>query len=195
MQTQVPLPQLARVLVRYTCAAFTPTSTGSGNYAIPANYCVAGRVIHITASGVTTTNANTTGYGPWGIYIGASGNSSYANEVNDTLIGGTTPSVSLTASQSNMPWQIQFDMICNSTTSITGEGTFTFSTTSSTGAETTVPIRASGSTAATTSLVSSNSTATPTTQLNYIYLFPQLTGSGSVTGASTTLEQLIISGT
>jgi hypothetical protein len=153
------------------CNAFSLTAT------LPANYCVANRVIHIVANGVYSDTAAPT-FGPWGIYLG----SNSTTQTSDTLIGGATPTSVALGTVTNQQWFINYYMTCNSTTSITGEGTFTFvpSATGST-SETVLPMSAS---AATTGLT--------TTSAQTIYLFP---GWGTSSASNTaTLEQLIVTG-
>jgi hypothetical protein len=157
------------------CAAFGATAS------LPANFCVAGRVIHVVAKGVLSTDSVTAPkLGAWGVYIG----SNASTKTSDTLIGGASPtSASLSLSLTNTQWSVDYTIICDTTGSsgtVTGEGSITFvasSTTTTT--ETTLPMNAS----ATTTL----NTTTPQT----IYLFPAWSVSSSTDTA--TLEQFIVS--
>ncbi len=160
-----------------TCTTNCPAFSVFGT--LPANYCVAGRVIHIEASGVSSTTTTAPTYGAWGIYLGTNA----TTKTSDTLIGGATPvSATIGISQSNALWQIDFTMICNSTTSITGEGNFSFvASKTTTTSETILPM---SSATATTGLT--------TTSSKNIYIFPAWGTSNAAN--TTTLEQLVVTG-
>jgi hypothetical protein len=94
---------------------------------IPANYCQPGRVIHVIARGVygDTTTAPTMSLE---FRLGTS-----TTRLTDTAVGGATPTITPGAiSLSNTPWTIDYTLICFSTTSMSGAGTFTYQNTATT---------------------------------------------------------------
>jgi hypothetical protein len=151
------------------CAAFSTAA------AVPANYCQTGRVIKILGDGYYSTDSNGDSL-QFGVYYGSSATSASS----DTLIGTLTPSTS-TISASNYYFQINYNIICYSTSSISGEGTLSIQTTGSN----------------TTSLavlpIASTSTTTVVTNIaNNLYIFPIWGTAG--TSDTATLTQMIVNG-
>ena len=153
------------------CAAFTT------NAAIPANYCQAGRVIHLVANGVlsTTTTGPTLSFG---VYYGTDA----AVKTNDVLIGVATPTTpALTASLSNVGWQLDYYITCYSTTSMNGQGWIDIQN-SNTAA--TAPLHYRMYTTTSTTVVS--------TSAKNLYIFPAWGTSNASNTA--TIEQLTVTG-
>ena len=93
---------------------------------IPANYCQAGRVINIKASGIfSTTLAPTLAIA---VYYGTDA----TVKTNDTLIGVTSTLLATTSGSTNLGWRLDFDIICQTTTGMNGQGMFNFALTTTT---------------------------------------------------------------
>jgi len=157
------------------CSAFSNTGT------LPANFCVAGRVIHIIANGVLSTTTTGPTLGAWGIYMG----SNSTTKTSDTLIGGASPtSAALSLSMTNTQWHVDYTIICDTTGTsgtVTGEGSFSYvPSTTTTATETTLPMSASGT------------TTINTTTAQTIYLFPAW---GTSNAANTATDEQFIEST
>ena len=151
------------------CAAFSTSA------AVPANYCQTGRVIKVLGDGYYSTDSTGSSL-QFGIYYGSSSSSAGS----DTLIGTLTPATS-TVSASNYYFQINYNIICFSTSSMQGEGTLSIQT----------------SPASTTSLevlpiASTTSSTVITNTANNLYIFP-IWGTAS-TGDDVTLTQMAVNG-
>lgn len=130
------------------CAAFSTTAS------IPANYCQAGRVIKLLATGYFSSAATPANL-QFGVYYGTNSTTASSN----TQIG-TLPTAQTVTSASNNYFQINYNIICFSTTSMQGEGTMTIQTGTSGTSMAVIPMN---STAATT-VVSSSA--------KNLYIFP-----------------------
>lgn len=150
------------------CAAF------SNSASIPANYCQAGRVIKVMASGYFSSQATASNL-QFGIYYGTDN----ATASNDTLLGSLTPAASV-SSASNNYFQMNFNIICFSTTTMQTGGIFSIQTGSSSSGLTILPI----------STTSSGTTVVSSSAKN-IYVFP-VWGTAS-TSNTATLTQLTVS--
>lgn len=84
----------------------------------PSSYCVAGRSFHIYASGVYSTTGTPTI--SMGVYLGTS-----PTKASNTLIG-TASNAATTATVTNLGWEMDAYIICNSTTSVLIHGTANF---------------------------------------------------------------------
>lgn len=151
------------------CAAFSTAA------AVPANYCQTGKVIKLTSDGYYSSGSGGTNL-QFGIFYGS--NSTTAS--SDTQIGSLTPAVS-TTSAANYYFQINYNIICFSTSSMQAEGT----------------ISAQNSSTNTTSMlllpVASTTATTVTTNVaNNLYIFP-IWGTAATTN-SATMTQMIVSG-
>ncbi|HSX18344.1 MAG TPA: carbohydrate binding domain-containing protein [Candidatus Saccharimonadales bacterium] len=151
------------------CAAFNSAAP------IPANYCQAGRAIHIMAKGHwSNTNTPTLGMS---VYYGTDA----TTRGNDTKIGVDTPAIAGANGASNQLWSLDFTIICFSTTSMNGQGIYNYQTTA----------------ASTTSLgsfpvVSTTSTTVTSTTAKNLYIYP--TWGASASQNTVTLDQLIVTG-
>ncbi len=150
------------------CSAFSTTAS------VPANYCQTGRVIKMLGDGYYSTGTTASSL-QFGIYYGTSSTSA----TSDTLIGTLTPSVT-TTSVSNDYFQINYNIICFSTTSMEAEGTLSIQTTANTNSMSLLPIAATSPTTVVTSAA------------NNLYLFP--IWNTASTSNTATITQLVISG-
>ncbi len=106
-------PGTAQASCTTACSAI---ATGTSMY--PANYCVAGRIIDITANGVySSTNASPTL--ALSVYIGTN-----AAKASDTLLGaaGVAITAGAATAQTNDGWSLNVQIYCVSTTSMWVEG-------------------------------------------------------------------------
>ncbi len=129
------------------CSAF------SINAPVPANYCQAGRVLNVVASGYFSSTA--TPNLQFGVYYGTSSTSA----ASDTLIGTLSPAAPV-PSASNNAFQISDNLICFSTSSVMAEGTARVQTGSAASGMAVLPISATSGTTV--------STSSP----NNLYIFP-----------------------
>lgn len=134
----------------------TTACTNLGAAPIPANYCKPGRVININAQGVFGTHSTGTLTLAMEIRYGTSG-----TRLSNTLIGTATPTFTVAASLSSEPWDVEFTIICQSTTSMHGSGTFTFRNSNTTTISSTVLHFEPAATGSLTTTAAAN-----------IYLFP-----------------------
>ncbi len=152
------------------------TSCGSlAQAAIPANYCQAGRVINIKASGVYTTSSTTVQFG---LYYGSSSTSS-----SDTLLGGssgtlTQQSSSVTAS--SWTWQLYYTVTCFSSTSMMLQGYEVLQEAAA----------AAGTSTQIYALPISSTTTVSTSSDNSIYIFPVF--GANAAGNNATMEQYVV---
>jgi hypothetical protein len=130
------------------CSAFSTSAS------IPANYCQPGRVIKLHATGYFSSAATPANL-QFGVYYGTSSSSAASN----TQIG-TLPTAQTVTSASNNYFQLSYNIICFSTTSMQGEGTMTIQTSTSGSSMSVIPMN---STTATT-VVSSSA--------KNLYIFP-----------------------
>ena len=151
------------------CAAFSTAA------AVPADYCQTGRVIKITDAGYYSSASTATTL-QFGIYYGSSATSASS----DTQVGSLTPSLS-TASASNYYFQINYDIICFSTSSMEAEGTLSIQNTAS-----------NSSSLLLLPIASTSTTTVATNAANNLYLFP-IWGAAS-TSNTATLTQMIVNG-
>lgn len=151
------------------CAAFSTAAP------VPANYCQAGRVIKIKNDGYYSTGSSGSTL-QFGIYYGT--NATTAS--SDTEVGALSPSVSV-SSANNYYYQINYTIVCFSTSSMQAEGTISIQTNSSN--TTSLSVLPISSTAATTLATSS---------ANNFYIFP-IWGTAS-TSNTTTTTQMIVNG-
>jgi hypothetical protein len=151
------------------CAAL---ATGTGLY--PANYCVAGRVIQIIASGVYSSTASSPTLS-LSLYIGTN-----TLKASDTVLGatGTAATAGAATAQTNDGWSMDVYLYCVSTTSAWVQGG-TAMLTSTAGASFRSQISATTAT-----------TITNTTQ--NIYLFPTWSTASSTN--SITCDEFIVRG-
>ena len=150
------------------CAAFSTTT------AIPANYCQTGRVIKLVGNGYYSTGATSTNL-QFGVYYGTSATSASS----DTLIGTITPSTT-TTSANNYYFQIDYNIICFSTSSMEGEGMLSIQTAPTTSGMSVLPIAATSATTVVTNVA------------NNLYVFPIWSVASTSNTASVT--QMIVSG-
>ena len=150
------------------CAAFS-TAT-----AIPANYCQTGRVIKILSDGYYSTGATSSSL-QFGVYYGTSATSA----ASDTLIGTLTPTTT-TTSVTNDYFQMDYNLVCFSTSSIEAEGTLNIQTGASTASMTVLPI------------ASTSATTVVTNVANNLYIFP--IWSSASTSNTVTVTQMVVSG-
>ncbi len=150
------------------CAAFS-TAT-----AIPANYCQTGRVIKILSDGYYSTGATSSSL-QFGVYYGTSSTSA----ASDTLIGTLTPTTT-TTSVTNDYFQMDYNLVCFSTSSIEAEGTLNIQTGVSTASMTVLPI------------ASTSATTVVTNVANNLYIFP--IWSSASTSNTVTVTQMVVSG-
>jgi hypothetical protein len=155
--------------------ALTGSTTGvqsfSSTSSIPANYCVSGRVINVTASGILTS---TTTAQPINFTL----------KLGATQVSGTTVALTPAASLTSRGWQMQFQMICDAapgaSSAVTGEGWVNLPGTTSTAADQTSDIPYVATNIATSSAQTLTINAT-------------FTGTASASN-TITLEQLIVNG-
>ena len=151
------------------CAAFSTAA------AVPANYCQTGRVIKLTGDGYYSSAATSTSL-QFGIYYG----SNATTATSDTQVGSLSPSIT-TASATNYYFQINYNIICFSTSSMEAEGTISLQNTSST-----------SSSLLLLPIASTSTTTVTTNSANNLYIFP-IWGTAS-TSNSATMTQLIVNG-
>jgi hypothetical protein len=142
--------------------------------AIPANYCQAGRVIHLVARGVWSTVSNSIAFG---IYYGTDG----TTKTNDVLLGSATQATLANFTVTNVGWSVDTTIICFDTTHMMAE-TVTTTTVNAT-ATTTNAVYTTGAT---------SSTSVTSTSAKNLYIFPAF--STSAAGDTATLEQLVVTG-
>ncbi len=150
------------------CAAFSTSA------AVPANYCQTGKVIKILSDGYYSTGATSSSL-QFGVYYGTSATSASS----DTLIGTLTPSAT-TTSVTNDYFQMDYNLVCFSTSSIEAEGTLNVQTGISTNSMTVLPI------------ASTTATTVVTNVANNLYIFP--IWSSASTSNTVTVTQMVVSG-
>ena len=155
------------------CAAFNTNNSTT----VPANYCTPGRVIRISARGHYSVAAATTPTLQMGVYYGTNSTTRGSN----TQIGASTPAPASASGASNQFWALDYTITCFDSTSMMGEGIYTFQ----------------NNTTATTSMLvlnvlSTSATSVSTTTAKALYLFP--TWSASSASNTVTLDQLVITG-
>ncbi len=134
-----------------------------------ANYCSAGHVFHLYASGVySTTGIPTLAVG---VYLGTN-----AALASDTLLGGGSNTLT-TTSVTGLGWEFDGYIVCNSTTSVFIHGNFSLLTSTTTGATQVLKITAGSAT-----------TITNATQ--NVYIFP--TWGTSSASNTITCNQVIL---
>jgi len=148
------------------CAAF------STNASVPANYCQTGRVIRLIANGYFSSQSSPSQI-QFGLYYGTDS----ATASNDTLLGSLSPAESVTSASNNF-FQMNFNLICFSTSSMQVAGTLNLQTGTAAAGMTAVPM---ASTSATT--VSSGSAKN-------LYIFP--IWDTATTSNTATMTQLIV---
>ncbi|HET9174066.1 MAG TPA: hypothetical protein VFN56_02155 [Candidatus Saccharimonadales bacterium] len=92
------------------CTAFSTSA------AIPANYCQPGRVIKLFAAGYFSSVAT-----PSNLQLGVYYGTDASTAANDTLLGTLPPAASVTSASNNY-FQLNFNMICFSTSSVQSGG-------------------------------------------------------------------------
>jgi len=150
------------------CASF------STNAALPANFCVPGRVLHVVANGVYSTTAATTL--AMGVYIGTNA----ATKASDTLIGGASGALTSGVAVTNIGWNVDFYIACftaGTSGTVSGQGNFLMATSTTANA-------AGGK------MYSSATTTINTTTAQTIYLFPAF--GTSAAGNTATVQQFIV---
>jgi hypothetical protein len=153
------------------CAALY--SNGSSTY-LPANYCQAGRTLRIYASGTLST-FSTAPTLSLAFYQGTTATS----DATDTLIGAASPAITTTASLASAPWSVSYTIVCYSTTSWNGSGTF-------------ILLNSTTSTAAASDFEFTSTSTTYGTAASNIYLFP-IWGT-SKSSNTITLNQWVVTG-
>lgn len=146
---------------------------------IPANYCQAGRVIHVIAKGVWSTGngANASSI-QFGLFYGVDG----TTRGNDTQVGSSTQVSAVVTAGSNFSWKTDFTVICFDTTHMMVEWEEALQD-------------AALSTTVVDKLWTSNttaSTAVVSTSAKNLYIFP--TYSASQAADTSQLQQLIVTG-
>ena len=150
------------------CAAF------STNAAVPANYCQTGRVIKMLGDGYYSIGSTASSL-QFGVYYGTSSTSASS----DTLIGTLTPTVTAT-SINNYYFQIDYNIICFSTSSMEAEGTLSIQTSVNTNSMSVLPI------------ASTSPTTVVTNVANNLYLFP--IWNTASTSNTATITQMVVNG-
>jgi hypothetical protein len=130
------------------CAAFTTAAS------LPANYCQPGRVVKLLAAGYFSSVATPSNL-QFGVYYGT--DSSVA--ANDTLLGTLPPTASVTSASNNY-FQMNFNIICFSTSSMQSNGILNIQTGASNAGMTALPMNSTSGTS-----VSSNTAKN-------LYVFP-----------------------
>lgn len=148
------------------CNAFSTSAS------VPANYCQTGRVIRMLANGYYSSIATPSNL-QFGIYYGT--DSTTAS--NDTLIGSLSPAESVTSASSNY-FQINFNIICFSTSSMQAEGTLGLQTGAASAGMMIVPMATTGATTVTSNAAKN------------LYIFPIWDTANS--GNTATLTQLTV---
>lgn len=149
------------------CTAFSTAAS------IPANYCQPGRVIKLLASGYFSSQATPSNL-QFGIYYGTDGTTA----ANDTLIGSLTPAASVTSASNNY-FQMNFNIICFSTTTMQAGGILSLQTGSSGTSLSNLPMSNS-----------SSGTTVVTNSTKNLYIFPLWDTAN--TSNSVTLTQLTV---
>ncbi|HSX36516.1 MAG TPA: hypothetical protein VLG13_00105, partial [Patescibacteria group bacterium] len=144
----------------------------STNASVPANYCQTGRVIRLVANGYFSSQSSASQL-QFGLYYGTDS----ATAGNDTLLGSLSPAESVTSASNNF-FQMNFNLICFSTSSMQVAGTLNLQIGTSAAGMTAVPM---ASTSATT--VSSGSAKN-------LYVFP--IWDTASTSNTATMTQLIV---
>jgi hypothetical protein len=150
------------------CAAYSTIGT------IPAGYCVAGKVVHVTAYGNLSTTTTAPTFGAWGLYMGTNA----TTKTSDTLLAAVTAGATMAASEANQQWRLDATIICDSTTTANTQGNISYSTTSIAN-QTTISM-------VTTAPVTVNNSAATN-----IYLFPAWGTSNA--GNTATVQQFVLS--
>jgi hypothetical protein len=149
------------------CAAFSTAAS------IPANYCQPGRVINVLGAGYFSSQVSATNL-QFGVYYGTDA----AVAANDTLVGSLTPAASVTSASSNY-FQMNFNIICFSTTTMQTGGILNLQTGTA----------AAGLSALAMSNSTSGTTVVSTSAKN-IYIFPIWSAASASNTA--TLTQLTV---
>ncbi len=161
-------------------SAINTCTTACGNLgaaSIPANYCQAGRVIHIYARGhYGTTSAPTL---QMEVRYGTN-----TTRTSDTLIGAASPTATAGSTISNAQWIIDYKIVCFSTTSMDGQGLFYLQTVTTTTATGQFGVFNMVSTASTTGLTTSSAAN--------LYLFP--VWSANSASNTITTDQYVVTG-
>jgi len=155
-----------------TCT--TACTSFSTNAALPANYCVPGRVLHVVANGVYSTTASTTL--SMGVYVGTNS----TTKTSDTLIGAASGALSSGAAVTNVGWGLDFYISCftaGAAGTVSGQGNFSMGTSAT-------------ATAAGGKMYSSATTTVNTTAAQTIYLFPAF--GASAAGNTATVQQFVV---
>jgi hypothetical protein len=143
----------------------------SDTSSIPANYCVQGRVINVTASGIMTTTSSSQPL-------------SFMIKLGNTQISGSSIYLTPSSSLTNRGWQMQFQIICDSkpsnNSSLTGQGWIILPGTTATSSDQTSDIP----------YVATNVDTTTAQTLSVNASF----GGTANSGNTITLEQLIVNG-
>ncbi len=150
------------------CAAFSTTA------AMPANFCVPGRVFHVIANGVYSTTASTTL--AMGVYLG----SNATTKTSDILLGASSGALSSGAAVTNIGWGVDFYVSCftaGASGTVSGQGSFSMATSATANA-------AGGR------MYSSATTTINTTTAQTLYLFPAF--GASAAGNTATVQQFIV---
>jgi hypothetical protein len=138
---------------------------------IPANYCVQGRVINVTASGLMTTTSTAQPV-------------SFSLKLGNNQISGESVALTPSSDLTNRGWQMQFQIICDanpsSSSAVTGQGWIILPGSSANSADQTSDIP----------YVATN---LPTNTAQNLSINASFGGSATA-GNSVTLEQLIVSG-
>jgi hypothetical protein len=155
--------------------ALTGATTGAQNFtttsSIPANYCVSGRVINLTANGILSTAATAQPI-------------SFAVKLGTTQIGSASVALTPAASLTGRGWTMEYHIICDAAPSaasaVTGQGWSSLPGTTATAADQASDLPFLATNAATNAAQTINISAT-------------FTGTANATNTMT-LEQLIVSG-
>ncbi len=149
------------------CASF------STNAALPANFCVPGRMFHVVANGVYTSAASLTV--AMGVYIGTNA----ATKTSDTLIGAASGTLTSGAAVTNQGWNVDFYISCFTTGTsgtVSGQGNFSMAT--------------NNTTTLNSRMYLSTNTTINTTVAQNIYLFPAF--GTSAAGDTATVQQFVV---
>jgi hypothetical protein len=152
-----------------TCSGllYTNTSTSSANNncsssclafdtsaPVPANYCQTGRVIRLLANGYFSS-ISTPSTLSFGVYYGNDGSTA----ANDTLIGSISPAETVSSAINNY-FQLNFNIVCFSTSTMQAEGILNLQTGSSNSGMLSVPMS------------STNGTTVVSNTAKNLYIFP-----------------------
>ena len=150
------------------CGAFSTAAS------VPAGYCQVGRAIKIVSDGYYSTGTTASSL-QLGLYYGTSSTAASS----DTLIGTLSPSVS-TTSATNYYFQLNYDVVCFSTSSMQAEGTLSIQNSASSSGMLVLPI------------ATTTATTVATSSANNLYIFPIWSLASSSNSA--TLTQMIVNG-